>query len=78
GFQIVDRVTSTTNKLLYGAYLDLSLNYAMTDRTGFYLGSFDQVSTGYDQGASSIGGVFTTRVDFDNQEGMRTGMSYKF
>lgn len=78
GYQIVDRVTSTTNKLLYGGYLDLSLNYAMTDRTGFYLGSFDQVSTGYNQGASSIGGVFTTRVDFDNQEGMRTGMSYKF
>ncbi|HEY3754968.1 MAG TPA: hypothetical protein VGL42_02350 [Opitutaceae bacterium] len=78
GFQIVDEIDSTTNRLLYGGYADLTLNYLISERTGFYLGGFDQMSTGYTQGASGEGGVFTTKVDFNNEHGVRSGMSYKF
>lgn len=79
GAQIVDTVTNTTNRLLPGYYVDATLQYDLTDRTGFYFGAFDQSAGNYLQTATSPnGGAYTTKVDFDNQNGVRTGLSYKF
>jgi hypothetical protein len=78
GSDVVDTLTDTTNKLLLGYYADATFEYDITERTGFYLGAFDQSAGSYKQSANSPFGLYSTNVDFSNQEGIRTGLSYKF
>jgi hypothetical protein len=78
GVQLVETITNTTNHLLPGWYADLTMEYDLTERAGFYLGAFDQSAGSYTQTASSSSGTYTTKVDFSNQAGFRSGLSFKF
>jgi hypothetical protein len=64
GVEEVSTVTSTTNHLMPGYYADLTLEYDLTERAGFYLGAFDQGAGSYVQTAStpvsSTGSVSST------------------
>jgi len=65
GVEEVATVTSTTNRLLPGYYADLTLEYDVTERAGFYIGAFDQSAGSYVQTAStpvSSSGTVTTSV----------------
>jgi hypothetical protein len=86
GDPIVNQVTNTTAKLVFGYYADATLQYTLTDTTGFYLGAIYQNGGSYTQTAnqtadSNLAGssaTYTTKVDFSDQDGVRTGVSFKF
>ena len=67
GVEEVATVTNTTNRLLPGYYADLTLEYDLTERAGFYIGAFDQSAGSYVQTASTpasqVGVVSTTSAN---------------
>jgi hypothetical protein len=79
GDPIVDTLTDTTEKLVPAVYFDATMQYDITDRTGLYLGGVFQDGGSYTQTANSTSyGTYTTKVDFSDQNGVRTGLSFKF
>ncbi len=68
-----------TQKLVPAYYVDATVQYDLTDRTGFYLGGVYQNGGSYLQTAGSVDdGTYTTRVSFSDQNGLRTGLTFKF
>jgi hypothetical protein len=55
GLQIVNAYENTTNRILFGYYADLTLQYDITDRAGFYFGAFDQSAGSYVQSVNTAG-----------------------
>jgi hypothetical protein len=79
GDPIVDTLTDTTQRLVPAVYFDATMQYDITDRTGLYLGAVYQNGGSYLQSANDTAfGTYTTKVDFADQNGIRTGLSYKF
>jgi len=78
GAPIVEALVDTTSKLLYGYYVDATVQYDLTDTSGFYLGGYEQSTGSYNQSATSPGGTYTTNLDFNNLGGLRGGMEVKF
>lgn len=67
------------SKLLPGYYVDANLRYDLNDTTGFYVGGIYQGSGAYSQSVSSgTGTSYTTRIDFQAEEGLKTGMTVRF
>lgn len=66
-------------KLLPGYYVDANLRYDLNDTTGFYVGGIYQGAGSYSQAVSSgAGSAYTTRVDFQAEEGVKGGLSVRF
>jgi len=87
GGDIVETLSNTSSKLLLGYYADATLQYDFTERSGVYLGAFFQSAGSYNQTADTSGasygsaigtGSYTTKVEFNDTEGIRTGVSFKF
>ena len=92
GGDIIDTLTGTEQKLLLGYYGDATLQYDFTERSGAYFGAFYQSAGSYNQNAntasanatnsaygSTIGvGSYNTKVEFNDTEGLRTGVSFRF
>ena len=90
GGEIIDTLTDTTSRLLPGYYADATVQYDLTDRAGLYFGAFFQDAGGYSQTAQSTQGStygdasnqgtadYKTQVNFADQEGFRTGLTYRF
>jgi hypothetical protein len=79
GPSIVDIISDGVSVFRVGEYADATLEYDVTDTTGFYLGTFYQNSRGYTQHIyDGQGSDYTTTVDLSNQQGIRTGMTYRF
>jgi hypothetical protein len=79
GDPIVDTLSDTTQKLVPAVYVDATMEYDLTERTGLYLGAVYQDGGSYLQAANSTSyGTYTTKVDFANQNGVRSGLSFKF
>jgi len=92
GGDIIDTLSDTQQKLLLGYYADATLQYDFTDRSGLYFGAFYQNAGSYNQNAntgsntaansaygSTLGvGSYNTKVDFNETEGVRTGVSFRF
>jgi len=79
GDPITDNITDKTEKLVPAYYVDASMQFNLTERTGFYLGGVFQNGGSYLQTAgSALYGTYTTRVDFSDQNGLRTGLTFKF
>ncbi len=87
GGDIIDTMSDTTSRVLFGYYGDVTLNYDLTDRSGLYIGGFYQSAGSYTQNVSNTGavygattgpGLYSTKVEFNNTEGVRTGVSFKF
>jgi hypothetical protein len=79
GSPILDVVSDGVSVFRVGEYADATLEYDVTDTTGFYFGTFYQNAHGYTQHIyDGQGSDYTTTVDLSNQQGFRTGMTYRF
>ncbi len=78
GADITQTDTSAEYKLLPGYYADASLQYDLTDRTGFFAGAVYQSAGSYTQGVHSTTANYATKIDLSNQNGLRAGMSVRF
>jgi hypothetical protein len=79
GAPIVDVVSSGVTAFRLGAYADATLEYDVTDTTGFYLGAFYQDAGNYTEHIyDGYGSAYTSGVNLSDQQGLRTGMSFRF
>lgn len=78
GADIVAIESSSTYKLLPGYYADASLQFDLTEKTGFFAGAVFQSAGSYTQGVKSATASYATKIDFANQSGVRAGMSVRF
>ncbi|MBL9202611.1 MAG: hypothetical protein JNL39_19015 [Opitutaceae bacterium] len=78
GAEIADTSFSNDTKLLPGYYADASLQFDLTERTGFYAGAILQSAGSYTQAVESANASYSTKIDLANQRGIRAGMSYRF
>lgn len=78
GAEISDTNTSNAYKLLPGYYADATVQFDLTERTGFYAGAILQSAGSYTQNVDSTNANYSTKIDLANQHGIRAGMSYRF
>jgi hypothetical protein len=78
GADIADTATSNVYKLLPGYYADATVQFDLTERTGFYAGAILQSAGSYTQNVTSANANYSTKIDLSNQQGIRAGMSYRF
>jgi hypothetical protein len=79
GDPIVDIISDGVSVFRLGGYADATLEYDLTDTTGFYLGAFFQGAGSYSQHVyDGYGSDYTAGVNLNDQQGLRTGMSYRF
>ena len=78
GADITDTSTNSANKLLPGFYADASLQFDLTDRSGFYAGAVMQSAGSYTQSIDTANAHYSTKIDLANQSGLRAGMSIRF
>ncbi|WP_146180340.1 hypothetical protein [Opitutus sp. ER46] len=78
GSDIIETDTSDAYKLLPGYYADASLQFDLTEKTGFFAGVIYQSAGSYTQTIDSDTAHYSTKVDFKNLNGMRAGMSVRF
>ncbi len=83
GAEITDTSSSLTSRLLPGYYADATLQFDLTERTGFYAGAIIQGAGAYTQNLNSTsdsGSVanYSTRIDLAKQQGFRGGMTIRF
>jgi hypothetical protein len=79
GDPIINNLTSTDQKLVPAAYADLTLQYDVSERTGFYLGGVYQDGGSYVQNVDDkLLGSYSTKVDFSDENGVRGGLNFKF
>jgi hypothetical protein len=83
GAEITDTSSSEMNKFLPGYFADASLEFDLTERTGFYAGAVFQSAGSYTQTLTTAGSTldsvnYSTKVDFRNQNGLRAGMTIRF
>jgi len=78
GGQITTTDTSDTSRVLAGYFADASLQFDVTERTGFFAGAVFQNAGSYTQNVDSVSAHYSTKVDFSNQNGLRAGMTVRF
>ncbi|MBI5422458.1 MAG: hypothetical protein HZA32_00120 [Opitutae bacterium] len=71
---ITEEADDAKSAFLGGLYADVNLDWAATERTGFYAGVNMQKFGSYDM---EVGGR-TAKIDFGNAMGIRGGMNFKF
>lgn len=70
--------TESVNKLLPGYFADATLQFDITEKTGFFAGAVFQSATSYTQSLNSTISHYAAKVDLSNQNGVRAGMSIRF
>jgi hypothetical protein len=78
GADIADTSSSNVYKLLPGYYADATVQFDLTERTGFYAGAILQSAGSYTQNVDTANAHYSTKIDLSNQSGIRAGMSYRF
>lgn len=78
GTDITDTSTDIANKLLPGYFADASLQFNVSDRTGFYAGVVFQSAGSFVQQLNNATAQYSSKIDFSNLSGLRAGMSYRF
>jgi hypothetical protein len=79
GLPIVDNIGDGTSVFRLGEYADATLEYDLTDTTGFYFGAFYQNAGTYTEHIyDPYGSNYSSNVNLNDQQGLRTGMSYRF
>ena len=78
GDAIVNATNEETNRILPGVYADATLQYDVTEKTGFFAGAIYQTAGGYTQTLNTAEKHYATKLDFANQNGIRAGMSIRF
>jgi len=76
---LTDLYQKENNKLVPGYYVDVDLQYQFTDTAGFYVGGVYQGAGSFTQTeASGTGSQYDSKIDFGDQEGVKTGMTVRF
>jgi hypothetical protein len=76
---LTDLYQKENNKLVPGYYVDVDLQYQFTDTAGFYVGGVYQGAGSFTQAVSSgTGTEYDSKIDFGDQEGVKTGMTVRF
>jgi hypothetical protein len=78
GAEITDTSSSEAYKLLPGYFADATVQFDLTERTGFYAGAVFQSSGSYTQTVDSANAHYSTKIDLANQSGVRAGLSIRF
>jgi hypothetical protein len=78
GTAITDTVTSFAYKLLPGYFADATVQFDLTERTGFFAGAVIQSTGSYDQMIDTANSHYATKIDLANQSGIRAGLSIRF
>jgi hypothetical protein len=66
-------------KILPGYYADVNLRYDMTETAGIYVGGIYQGAGSYSQSISSGPGTsYTTKIDFQSEQGVKGGLTVRF
>lgn len=84
GDEIDAVVSDGASGFLPGFYADASVQYAMTDNSGLYLGGVYQSATTYhqniaaDDNSAAKGSNYNAKVDFGSTEGVKAGFLFKF
>lgn len=78
GGDITAILSDGTSRLLPGYYADATLNFDLTERTGFYLGAIYQANGSYDQTVSNGDAKYTTKIDLNALNGFRGGLTFRF
>ena len=79
GSPIIDVVSDGVSVFRLGAYADATLEYDLTETSGFYLGAFAQTARGYTEHIyDAYGSDYSSTVNLTDQTGLRTGMSFRF
>jgi hypothetical protein len=72
------------NRVVPGYYVDLNLEYQLTDTAGFYMGGLYEGGGSYKPAAAQRHGpngtplFYTSKIDFGSQEGVKGGMTVRF
>jgi hypothetical protein len=78
GAEITDTASSEAYKLLPGYFADASVQFDLTERTGFYAGAVFQSAGNYTQTVEGTNSHYSTKIDLANQSGVRAGLSIRF
>jgi hypothetical protein len=78
GAEISDTSFSDAYKLMPGYYADATVQFDLTERTGFYAGAIYQSAGSYTQNVDTANSHYSTKIDLGNQSGMRAGLSVRF
>ena len=79
GENFTDLYTKENSKILPGYYVDVDLQYQLTDTAGFYMGGVFQSAGSYKQTVpSGTSTAYTSTIDFGSQEGVKGGLTVRF
>ena len=78
GGEISDTSSSEAYKLLPGYFADATVQFDLTERTGFYAGAVFQSAGSYTQSIDTDNAHYSTKIDLANMSGFRAGLSYRF
>ena len=78
GSEITESASSEAYKLLPGYFADATLQFDLTERTGFYAGAVIQSAGSYTQAVDTENAHYSTKIDLANLSGFRAGLSYRF
>jgi hypothetical protein len=78
GAELKDSAKDDASKFLVGYYADATLQFDVTERTGFYVGAVYQATGSYDQTIATANANYTTKIDLNNLNGLRAGMTFRF
>jgi len=78
GAEISDTSSSEAYKLLPGYFADATVQFDLTERTGFYAGAVFQSAGSYTQSIDTDKAHYSTKIDLANMSGLRAGLSYRF
>jgi hypothetical protein len=78
GAETIMTLSDGTSRLLAGYYADATLQFDLTERTGFYFGAIYQANGRYDQTLVNGDASYTTRVDLSGLNGFRGGLTFRF
>ncbi len=78
GAEISDTSNNAAYKILPGYFADATVQFDLTERTGFYAGAVFQSAGSYTQSIDTANSHYATKIDLSNQNGVRAGMSIRF
>ena len=76
---LTDLYQKENNKLVPGYYVDVDMQYQLTDTAGLYLGGVYQGAGNFTQSVSTgTGTAYNSKIDFGSQEAVKTGLTVRF
>jgi len=76
---VTDLYQKENTRIMPGYYVDVDLQYDLTETSGFYLGNLYQGGGGYTQAAASgVSTAYASKIDFVAEDGVKAGFTVRF